>query len=70
MKVYVEMTEEEYDFYKAFKNDKRLIIDNLRKLYLEYLKRTSSGKIDARQEIEKLYTTLNKFLLTLFEIKE
>lgn len=70
MKIYVEMTEEEYDFYKEFKKDKRIITDNLKKLYIEYLKESESILPDARQQIEKIYTTLNKYLLTLFEIKE
>ena len=70
MKIHVEMTEEEYDFYKTFKSNKELTRDNLRKLYFNYLKEIASGNIDEKKQTERLYKTLDKYLLTLFEIKE
>lgn len=33
MKVYVEMLEEEYDFYKEYKKNKGILLDNFRKLF-------------------------------------
>ena len=34
MKLYVQMSEEEYDFYKEYKKNKKLILDNFRKIFI------------------------------------
>lgn len=67
MKLYVEMSEEEYDFYKEYKKNKKLILDNFRKIFLHLLfEKENYTKMD----ISILHNHLEKYLFSIFEVCE
>ena len=69
MKIYIEMTESEYDFYKEFKNNKELVYNNFLKLAANYL-----SNHEGNFEKERAFINEVKYLLkesySLFEIRE
>jgi hypothetical protein len=69
MKIYVEMTESEYDFYKKFKNKKDIVYYNFIKLAGEYLK-AHQGNLKEAQDFINMVKHMLKKSYSLFEIKE
>lgn len=65
MKLYVEMSEEEYDFYKEYKKDKKLILDNFRKIFIHVLCKKENY---TRMDISILHNQLEKYLFSIIEV--
>lgn len=65
MKLYVQMSEEEYDFYKEYKKNKKLILDNFRKIFIHaFFKKKNYTK----EDISILYSQLEKYLFSIIEV--
>lgn len=67
MKLYVEMSEEEYDFYKEYKKNKKLILDNFRKIFIHVLCEKENY---TRMDISILHNQLEKYLFSIIEVCE
>lgn len=65
MKLYVQMSEEEYDFYKEYKKNKKLILDNFRKIFSHLLFEKENY---TRMDISILHNQLEKFLFSIIEV--
>ena len=69
MKIYIEMTESEYDFYKEFKNNKELVYNNFLKLAANYLK-AHQDNFEEEQAFINRVKDMIKTSYSLFEIRE
>lgn len=67
MKLYVQMSEEEYDFYKEYKKNKGILLDNFRKLFLHTIFEKENY---TKEDISILYRQLEKYLFSIFEVCE
>lgn len=69
MKIYIEMTESEYDFYREFKSKKDLVHYNFTRLAYEYLK-THQDNFKEAQDFINMVKYMLKESYSLFEFEE
>ena len=70
MKIYVEMTEHEYDFYKKFKENKRLVYNNFTKLVFEYFRQNNEDPNGKQNDFIRRVQDMLNMSYSLFEIGE